>query len=130
MTTLAVTPDDVLRLTQLAREFHAQDAVVMPDTPGNFTDDEWSQEALAGHESNTFLDEFRALVGDLEPDQQMEVVALLWLGRGDYTAEEWEQAVLDARDAWNPRTADYLIAHPMLADQIEEGLQLLGYELE
>ncbi len=128
MTTLAVTPDDVLRLTQLAREFHAQDAVVMPDTPGSITGD-WSQHALAGHEGDASLDEFRSIVSDLEPDQQMQVVALLWVGRGDYGAEEWEQAVTDARDAWNLRTADYLIAHPMLAEHIEEGMQLLGYEL-
>ncbi|TVS09945.1 MAG: DUF3775 domain-containing protein [Gammaproteobacteria bacterium] len=129
MTTLAVPPDDVLRLTQLAREFHAQDAVVMPDTPGSLAD-EWPHGALAGHESDASLDEFRSIVRDLEPDQQMQVVALLWVGRGDYDVEEWEQAVSDARDAWNPRTADYLIAHPMLADQIEEGMQLLGYDLE
>lgn len=129
MTTLAVTPDNVLRLTQLAREFHAQDAVVMPDAPGSIMGD-WSQHALAGHEGDASLSEFRSIVSDLEPDQQMEVVALLWVGRGDYDAEEWEQAVADARDAWNLRTADYLIAHPMLAEQIEEGMQLLGYDLD
>ncbi|MCC5884904.1 MAG: DUF3775 domain-containing protein [Gammaproteobacteria bacterium] len=129
MATLSVSPDDLLRLTQLAREFHAQDAMTLPDASGGPVG-EWPDMPHAEQETDASLAEFRSIIRDLEPDQQMQVVALLWLGRGDYVAEEWEQTLIDARDSWSPRTADYLIAHPMLADQIEEGMQLLGYELD
>lgn len=130
MATLAVGPDDILRLSQLAREFHAQEAVAVPEDEPEGLGDEWLDDAFEDHHEDAFLGEFRAIILDLEPDQQMQVVALLWLGRGDYEPEEWELAVEDAVDAWTPRTADYLIAHPMLSDHLEEGLRMLGYDVE
>jgi hypothetical protein len=33
---------------------------------------------------------------DLEPDQQIDLVG--WLGGGDYVTDEWERALLDARE--------------------------------
>jgi len=32
----------------------------------------------------------------------------------------------DAAEAWNPNTADYLISHPMLADHLATGLEMLA----
>jgi hypothetical protein len=70
--------------------------------------------------------ELKATIGDLEPDQQISLVGLMWLGRGDYTADEWERALMDARASWNERTAEYLIGTPLLADYLTEGLEQLG----
>lgn len=123
---LDVNPETVCRLATLAREFHAQEAVVIPDDPVTPNDD-WPLQVLAGHASDSTLEEFRAIVEDLDPDQQQQVVALLWLGRGDYGLEEWDDALAYAADAWNTATADYLIAHPMLPDHLEDGLELHGY---
>jgi Protein of unknown function (DUF3775) len=69
--------------------------------------------------------ELKATIVDLEPDQQVSLVALMWLGRGDYTAEEWDQALAAAGEAWNERSAEYLIGSPMLADYLNEGLNQL-----
>lgn len=74
--------------------------------------------------------ELKATIDDLEPDQQIDLVGLMWLGRGDYAAAEWERALSDARDRWNPRTADYLIGTPLLADYLADGLEQLGYTPE
>lgn len=126
---LDVNPETVCRLMALAREFHAQEAVVIPDEPGSPGDD-WVVQVLAGHASDATLQEFKSIVSDLEPDQQQQVVALLWLGRGDYELEEWQDALDYAADAWNEATADYLVAHPMLADYLAEGLDLHGYSCE
>ena len=60
----------------------------------------------------------------------MELVALTWLGRGDFGADEWQTAVAQARDSWNERTADYLIGTPLAADYLEEGLDSLGFARE
>jgi hypothetical protein len=70
--------------------------------------------------------ELKATINDLEPDQQISLVGLMWLGRGDYAAEEWHRALKDARDQWNARTAEYLIGTPLLADYLSEGLERLG----
>jgi len=72
--------------------------------------------------------ELKATINDLEPDQQISLVGLMWLGRGDYSAEEWQRALKDARDQWNARTAEYLIGTPLLADYLSEGLDRLGAE--
>jgi hypothetical protein len=50
----------------------------------------------------------------------------MWVGRGDYRAEEWHRALADARDRWNERTAEYLIETPLLSDYLSEGLDRLG----
>ncbi|UCH53870.1 MAG: DUF3775 domain-containing protein, partial [Pseudomonadota bacterium] len=71
--------------------------------------------------------ELTAEINDLEPDQQVTLVALMWLGRGDFDAEEWEDALAQARDQWKPNTAEYLLTTPLVADYLDEGLAQLGY---
>jgi hypothetical protein len=61
----------------------------------------------------------------LDTDQQITLVALMWLGRGDFSAEEWKAALLEATRSWNTRTSEYLTGTPMVADYLEEGLQQL-----
>jgi len=70
--------------------------------------------------------ELKATIDDLEPDQQVDLITLMWVGRGDYRAEEWQRALADARDRWNERTAEYLIETPLLSDYLSEGLDSLG----
>lgn len=74
--------------------------------------------------------ELKATIDDLEPDQQVSLVSLMWLGRGDYAVDEWVRALADARASWNERTADYLIGTPLLADYLTEGLDQLDYAAE
>lgn len=123
---LQVNPETVCRLIELAQSFHVREQAGMPEEGGNAADD-WSQQMLADQGDNTSYQEFESIVKDLEPDQQQEVVALLWLGRGDYTLEEWDSVVKQARDEWTPETAQYLIGHPLLADELREGLELHGH---
>jgi len=70
--------------------------------------------------------ELKATIDDLEPDQQVDLITLMWVGRGDYRAEEWQRALADARARWNERTAEYLIETPLLSDFLSEGLDRLG----
>ena len=71
-------------------------------------------------------DEFRELINDLNVDEADEIVALAWVGRGDYEASEWVEAVAAARERANRRTAKYLLGLPQLADWLEEGLEAIG----
>jgi hypothetical protein len=126
---LELNPDTVCFLIDKAHEFHAKEDVVIPDTPGSPTED-WALQVLADHGDDATLQEFKNTVQDLEPDQQVQLVALLWLGRGDYSVDEWDDALAEARRSWTPRTAEYLIAHPLLADYFEDALSELGYSCE
>lgn len=123
---LDVNPDTVCRLIELARVFHAQEEVVIPEEPENPSGD-YPAQILASHAGDTTLEEFRNIITDLEPDQQQQIVALLWLGRGDFSLDEWSEAVDEAAENWNESTADYLVAHPMLPDYLSDGLDQHGY---
>lgn len=89
------------------------------------------EEELLGIRDTPQLDptdtELKAIVNDLEPDQQQTIVALMWLGRGDFSLNEWEEALEAARDNWTPQTAEYLTGTPLLADYLSEGLAVHGY---
>jgi hypothetical protein len=62
----------------------------------------------------------------LNEDEQVELVALAWLGRGTFDLDEWDEAVDTARNEHNKRTARYLLGMPMLGDYLEEGLAAFG----
>ncbi len=126
---LDINPATVCFLIDKAREFHAREDVVIPEAPDSPADD-WALQVLADHAGDSTFEEFKVTVADLEPDQQAQLVALSWLGRGDYEVAEWHEAVAEASRVWNTRTAEYLLAHPLLADDLEEALHLLGYSCE
>ena len=60
----------------------------------------------------------------------MTLVALMWVGRGDYSLEEWEEALQFAEETWTENTAEYLIGTPLLADYLAEGLQQFETEAD
>ena len=126
---LEFNPETVCFLISKAKEFHAKEEVVIPDEPLSPSED-WGRQVLADHAGDLTHREFKAAVDDLEPDQQAVLVALMWLGRGDYSEDQWDAACSDAEAGWTPRTAEYLLATPLVADYLEEGLALLGYGCE
>jgi len=124
-----VNPDTVCFLIDKAREFQGKEEVVLPDVPDSPSED-WGLQALADHQGDLTFQEFKSTFDNLEPDQQQNVVALFWVGRGDFEKSEWEQAFDEARANWNKSTAEYLIAHPLLADYLSEGLELFDYRCD
>jgi hypothetical protein len=69
--------------------------------------------------------ELRQVVRQLNVDESAELIALAWIGRGDYDANEFSEAVGEARQR-GYRPARYLLGMPMLGDWLEEGLEALG----
>lgn len=71
--------------------------------------------------------ELRALIGDLNVDESAALIALAWIGRGDFDATEWADAVAEAQERGAGRkAARYLMGMPMLGDWLEEGLEAMG----
>lgn len=66
--------------------------------------------------------ELTEYIRSLDEEEQINLVALAWVGRGTYSIGEWEDALAEARHAHNARTAEYLTTLPMLGDYLEEGL--------
>jgi hypothetical protein len=84
-------------------------------------------DGLAEEESDDLTaEELRELIADLNVDETAELIALMWLGRGDYERSEWTTAVEEARRRHRRKAAKYLLGMPLLAELLEEGLETLG----
>lgn len=116
-----LNPDTVLHIAELAREFQTR-ASMDTDDP----EPDSIEEQLEQWSGDPEYLELKNAIDDLEPDQQATLVALMWLGRGDYGPDEWQAALQYANDVAGVSTADYLIATPLLADYLDEGLSLAG----
>lgn len=124
---LELNPQIVCSVITAARQFQAKEEVVIPEPPSNPGDD-WALQVLADHADDLVFQEAKALIDDLEPDQQAALVALMWTGRGDFGVDEWRDAYAQAVGESNERTAEYLMATPYVADYLSEALAELGYD--
>jgi hypothetical protein len=59
-------------------------------------------------------------------DEQIDLVALMRLGRGDGSLEEWDDLRRDTGDISDNQTASYLLGEPMVSDYLAEGLEQFG----
>lgn len=80
------------------------------------------QEEDEEESDDTYLEELTNFIQNLDEEEQIELIALTWIGRGDYEKEEWDAAIEAARERHNERTPQYLLGMPVLADYLEEGL--------
>jgi hypothetical protein len=126
---LSISIEKVCYLIFKAREFDVKDAVTESD-PGSNPSDDMDASILEDHADDPVVDEITSVIDDLSEDEQIDLVAIAWLGRGDYTAADWEQVRSEAADAHNESTAEYLLGMPLLGDYLEEGLSLLGRSCE
>jgi hypothetical protein len=127
--TLTISPEKVCFIIIKAREFDAKDEVTEPD-PGSNPSDDKDFAVLEDHADDPVVEELTAFINSLSEDEQVDLVALVWLGRDDYTASDWPAVREEAARAHNERTAEYLLGTPMLGDFLEEGLALLGRSCE
>lgn len=111
-----------------ARAFDAQAGVSDPDEASNPADDR-AVSVLEGQSDDPTQDELRAAIEDLPEEEQVALVALAWMGRGDFEGAEWAAALETANDRRRGSTADYLMGMPMLGDLLEEGAAMLGVDL-
>ena len=120
MEELNISIEAVCRIIIRAREYEAQVPVVDPDDGSNPTDDE-ALDVLEDEENTAVEEELRAIIEDLNEDEQIELVALALVGRGTFDASEWQDAIETANDEAND-VADYLMGMPMLSAYLDAGL--------
>ncbi len=126
---LTISPEKVCFIIIKAKEFDAKDEVTEPDPGSNPTDDK-DTAVLEEHEDDPVVEEITSLINSLSDDEQIDLVALAWLGRDDYSASDWPAVREEAARAHNQRTAEYLLGMPLVGDFLEEGLSMLGYSCE
>ena len=68
-------------------------------------------------------------ISGLNVDEQVNLVALMWVGRDSFDAAEWDEAVATARNERSAPTEDYLMGIPELSDYLEAGLEAMGVDV-
>jgi hypothetical protein len=126
--TLDVSLDTLAFLVLKARAFDAQAGVSDPDEASNPSDDR-EVSVLEGQSDDPTAEELAAAIASLSDEEQTALVALVWIGRGDFEASEWEDAKSLARQRHKGPTARYLMGMPQLGDYLEEGAAALGVNL-
>jgi hypothetical protein len=124
--TLTISPEKVCFFIIKAREFDVKNEVTEPDPGSNPTDDK-DVSILEDHKDDPVVEELTSFIGALSVDEQIDLVALVWLGRDDFTVSDWPAVRDEAARAHNQRTAQYLLGIPLLGDFLEEGLSMLGH---
>jgi hypothetical protein len=115
-----LNPEKVCFIIVKMRELDAQ-VPVEGDEASDPADDNFSA-ALTDANDKPVRAELRQFIQALDEDEQAELVALYWLGRGDSEVEDWDDSVAEAKERKETPTANYLMDDPLLADYLEDGL--------
>ena len=122
---LSLSEEKLCFLVTKAREFDVKDVVTDPDDGSNPTDDAMIS-ILEHHKDDPVVQEIVAAVHAMTIDEQVDLVTLVWLGRGDGTLDDWSELRAEAARQHNNRTASYLLGMPLLPDYLEEGMAPFG----
>lgn len=119
---LGISTETVCWVIARARAFDAKEA-----GDGDADPDEDDPEAhLLEEEGDTIAEELRDAIGEMNEDQQAALIALAWIGRGEFDVSEWDEAVRTAKERNLRNADDYLVGMPLLGDYLEEGLSAFG----
>jgi hypothetical protein len=126
---LEISPAKVAHVIVRAREYDAKTGSWEDSLASGFREEDGNSilENFSGDSTRSELAEF---IATLNEDEQASLVAVAWVGRGSFSAEEIDEAIETAKSERINKTEDYLIGIPLLADYLEEGLDKLGFSVE
>ena len=134
---LAISPQTVCFIVSKLREYEASELLVDADEAAtdeppvmDCADFDSYTEHENDYRNEPVRQELESLVNDLPEDQQIDLVALMWLGRNNADADEWPAIREEAAQAHNARTALYLLGTPLACDFLQDGLSTLGFSCE
>ena len=133
MPELAISPEKLAFIIEKAREFDVKEGDSDIDSGSNAADDDMI-DVLEDNGQDPVVRELTSFIAALNEDEQIDLVTLMWLGRGDGSIEEWDElraSAVEARGEYDhPRreTVQYLLGEPMLGDLIADGLEEFGVD--
>ena len=127
---LVIPLDTLAFIIAKAREFDAEVPIEPDAAIGSDPADDDEREVLLDTPDNPTEQELRDAIDGLGVPEQQELLALMWLGRGDYDADSWPEALREAVDTTIANVTDYLVGTPLLGGYLEEGASALGLSLE
>ena len=125
MPELAISADKVGFLIEKTREFDVKEGETDPDSGSNGADDNMI-DVLEDDGGDPVAREITGFINAMTEDEQIDLIALMRLGRGDGTIEEWDELRREAADGRDRNTASYLLGEPLVSDYLAEGLDAFG----
>lgn len=125
---LTIPLEKLAYIIEKAREFDAE--VPSDAEEGSNAADDDERQILLDTPDNPTEQELRDAIDGLGILERQELLALMWLGRGDYDAGSWSEALRQARETQSATETEYLLGTPLLGDYLEEGASALGLSLE
>ena len=122
-----INPAKVCFVIEKARELLSEDVGMAPDA-SNPTDD--GERVVLTDANNAIRHELVEFIRDLDVDESAALVALAWIGRGDYEADDWMSAVAAANERREGPTWKYLIGMALLPDYLQDALSAFGRSCE
>ena len=122
---LSISPEKVFFIISKTHQFEMEASE--PDLISDLEDDD-AGEGRVGRDTD--LTELSGFISDLNVDEQVDLVALMWLGRGDGDLDSFRDLRNEAADAHNNRTVAYVLGTPMFADYLEEAMSMFGLSSE
>lgn len=120
--------DKVCDIIVRAKAVDVKEGDTDPDSGSNPIDDANLDTLIANPDDMTET-ELRDVIEGLNEDERHDLIALVYIGRGDMEPEEWGAAVRLAREreaSGGASTTDWLLGIPNLGDLLDEGLAALG----
>jgi hypothetical protein len=114
----------ILKLEAYEGKVAPYDTDAENDNPG---EDEIA-DALENRNDDPVVAEIVDFIQSLDEDEETDLVALMWVGRGTYTVDEWAEARRTARSERTSSTAGYILGSPLAADELAEGLNAFGID--
>jgi hypothetical protein len=126
---LTLDPKAAMQIALLVRKFDTEDFVLSDeDDAGDeaVADEEDLLESATGY-SDSVLEELLSAIDMLDVDSQRDLLALIWVGRGDFGPEDWSVVRRQAAETADNHLAEYLAGTPLASDYLVEGLNQMGY---
>jgi hypothetical protein len=115
-----ISTDKVCFVVAKSRELLAEDVGAQRDA-SNATDDGFSSVLTESGDRPARL-ELVEFIDALDIDERDALVALVWIGRGDFERADWRAAVKSAGERREGGVAQYLMGIPLLPDYLEDAL--------
>lgn len=128
MPELAISTEKVGFLIDKARQFDVKDVASDSDPGSNGADDRMI-DVLEDNGEDPVVREIAGFIRAMTEDEKIDLVALMRLGRGDGTIDEWDELRREAADGGGASTTRYLLGEPLLGDMLADGLEAFGRDV-
>jgi hypothetical protein len=122
---LTISTDSAFAIVEKARQYAVKVPQTDPDSGSNPTDDT-SIDALEFGAGDDTRRELIGAIDDLNDDEQIDLVALVLLGRGDFAMNEWADARDAAAEVDRAHIGEFIATIPLVSDYLEDGLSQFG----